>query len=139
VVTYTLIAEEAPAAPAPPTGTGAGSPGPFGGDYGIFIMMGLIFAVFYFLLIRPQRKKEQARQRDREEMLKRLTKNDHVVTIGGLHGIVASVTDTDVVIKVDEKNDVRMRFAREAINRVVTDGDKGAGGLTLLGAGDEKR
>jgi preprotein translocase subunit YajC len=38
-----------------------------------------------------------------------------------MHGIVASVTDTEVVLKVDEKNDVRIRFAREAISKVITE------------------
>ncbi|MBE3095642.1 MAG: preprotein translocase subunit YajC [Planctomycetes bacterium] len=88
--------------------------------------MGALFVVFYLLLIRPQQKKEKEKQKQRQEMLKHLTKNDHVATIGGMHGIVASVTDTEVVLKVDEKNDVRIRFAREAISRVVTDeGEEG--------------
>ncbi len=93
--------------------------------------MVLVFGVLYFLLIHPQRKKEKDRQKQREEMLKNLTKSDHVETIGGLHGIVASVTDTDVVLKVDEKSDVRLRFKREAISRVVTEDGKDVAGETL--------
>ena len=118
MTTYALIAEDG--SPPPNTDEKPGSP------YSIFILMGALFVVFYLLLIRPQQKKEREKQTQRQEMLKHLTKNDHVATIGGMHGVVASVTDTEVVLKVDEKNDVRIRFAREAISRVVADeGEEG--------------
>jgi preprotein translocase subunit YajC len=117
VETYALIAEEA-APPAAPGADGAQKPQ---SDWSMFILLGLLFVVFYVLLIRPQQKKEREKQKHREEMLKNLTKSDHVMTIGGMHGVVASVTDTDVVLKVDEKNDIRIRFGREAISKVVTD------------------
>ena len=131
MTTYTLIAEgESPAAPDQTQQPGGG--------YGLLIMMAMIFAVFYLLLIRPQRKKEHDRQKQREEMLKNLKKNNHVVTIGGMHGIVASATETEVVLKVDEKGDVRLRFNRDAISRVVTDdGDKDAGDAKKLGDSSE--
>lgn len=90
----------------------------------------LVFVVFYFLLIRPQRKKEKDRQHLREEMLKSLKKSDHIVTIGGIHGVVALVGEDEVTIKVDEKADVRLRVSRDAISRVV--GDEGE-------TGDEKK
>jgi preprotein translocase subunit YajC len=105
----------------------------------MLLPMLLIFAVFYFLLIMPQRRKEKQRQRDRESMLKNLSKNDHVVTIGGIHGIVASVGDDEVAIKVDEKSDVRIRVAREAISRVVTEDDAGSEGAKKLGDGSDKK
>ena len=130
MTTYTLIAEDAA-----PQGGETQQPG---GGYGLLVMMGLIFAVFYFLLIRPQRKKEQDRQKQREEMIKNLKKNDHIVTIGGLHGIVASSTETEVVLKVDEKSDVRLRFSRDAISRVVTDDEgKDTGDAKKLGDSSE--
>jgi len=128
VTTYTLIAEEA----APQTTQGGDQPQP-GGGYGLLIMMALIFGVFYFLLIRPQRKKEKQRQQERETMLKNLTRNDHVMTIGGIHGTVASVTEDEVVIKVDEKNDVRLRMARDAISKVVTEDGQSSGEGEKLG------
>jgi preprotein translocase subunit YajC len=118
--TYALIAEEAALPPA--AGDEQQKPQ---NDYSMFIMLGLLFAVFYFLLIRPQQKKQKAEQKKREEMLKNLTKSDHVMTIGGMHGVVASVTDTEVVLKVDEKNDIRIRFGREAISRVITEDGQG--------------
>jgi len=123
VITYAIIAAD-PAPAQPPAGGEQGTPP--SNPYTLFIIMGLIFAVFYFLLIRPQRKKEQGRQRQREEMLSSLRKSDHVVTIGGIHGIVAAVSTDEVVIKVDEKNDVRLRVARDAISKVVgREGEEG--------------
>ena len=70
-------------------------------------------------------------------MLKNLTKSDHVLTIGGIHGIVASVTDTEVVLKVDEKSDARIRVIREAISKVVTEDGKDITG-EMLGDKDKK-
>jgi preprotein translocase subunit YajC len=128
VTTYTLIAEEA----APQT-TQGGDQQPGGSPYGLLVMMVVIFGVFYLLLIRPQRKKEKQRQQDRETMLKNLKKSDHVMTIGGIHGVVASVTEDEVVIKVDEKNDTRLRMGRDAISRVVTEGGQSAGEGEKLG------
>lgn len=73
----------------------------------------LMFAVFYFLLIRPQQK----RQRERNDMLNALQKGDHVVTIGGLHGTIVDITDEHVGLKVADN--VRMKFERSAVNAVV--------------------
>ena len=124
--TYAIIAQE----DAPPAGE-EDRPG----GYGIFIMMGLIFVVFYMLLIRPQRKKEKDRQRQRQEMLGNLERNDLILTIGGIHGVVASVGEQEVTIKIDEKADVKMRVSRDAISKVVGKDDEGAGeeGETTLG------
>ncbi|MBO9598424.1 MAG: preprotein translocase subunit YajC [Cohnella sp.] len=72
----------------------------------------LMFAIFYFLLIRPQQKK----QRTRGSMLNSLKKGDKVVTIGGMHGTISEITDDSVVLKV---NDVtKLTFDRSAINNV---------------------
>jgi preprotein translocase subunit YajC len=76
------------------------------------IMFGLMFAIFYFLLIRPQQKK----QRQRTTMLNALSKGDKVVTVGGLHGTIEEITDDTVVIKV---NDVtKLTFDRSSVNNV---------------------
>lgn len=79
----------------------------------------VIMVIFYFLMIRPQKKEEKQRQ----EMLKNLKKNDKVVTIGGIFGLVANVREEDVTLKIDESGDVRVRFTRSAIARIVTRGD----------------
>jgi preprotein translocase subunit YajC len=69
-------------------------------------MMLLMFGVFYFLLIRPQVKK----QREHQDMLKKLDKGDTVVTRGGLVGKITGVTDNILVIELQEK--VRVRVLR---------------------------
>jgi preprotein translocase subunit YajC len=74
------------------------------------IMMALIFIVFYFFMIRPQQKKQKEEQKWRDN----LKKGDKVVTIGGLHGTVVSVSDDKIVIEPDPG--VRLTFNRSAIS-----------------------
>ncbi|QDT46225.1 preprotein translocase subunit YajC [Symmachiella dynata] len=75
-----------------------------------------IGVLFYFMMIRPQ-KREQAK---RQSLLDSLKKNDKVVTIGGIIGTIAAISpDSDeVTVKVDENT--RMRFRRSSIQQVVT-------------------
>jgi preprotein translocase subunit YajC len=75
----------------------------------------LMFAVFYFLLIRPQQK----RQKERNNMLNALQKGDKVVTIGGLHGTIDVITEEKITLKVAEN--VKMVFERTAVNSVPKD------------------
>jgi preprotein translocase subunit YajC len=75
----------------------------------MFIPMILIFVVFYFMLIRPQQKK----QRELQDWLKGLKKGDEVVTTGGVIGKISGLTDTVVTLEVQEK--VRMKFLRTHI------------------------
>ncbi|WP_054949059.1 preprotein translocase subunit YajC [Numidum massiliense] len=72
----------------------------------------LIFVVFYFLLIRPQQK----RQKERNAMLQALKRGDQVVTIGGLHGSIVDITEEQVTLKVAEGT--KLVFERGAINAV---------------------
>ena len=58
----------------------------------------LVFAIFYFLLIRPQKAKEKEHQK----MLANLNKNDEVVTSGGIHGTIVNVKDKTVILRIDE-------------------------------------
>ncbi|MDD5236985.1 MAG: preprotein translocase subunit YajC, partial [Candidatus Omnitrophica bacterium] len=58
----------------------------------------LIFVIFYFLLIRPQKQREKEHQK----MLNSVAKNDDVITSGGIHGTVVNVKDKTVIIRVDE-------------------------------------
>ena len=60
---------------------------PGGPDFSFFLMMGAIFAIFYFLVIRPQQKQ----QKERDAFLRTAARGDSVVTAGGLHGKVAAV------------------------------------------------
>lgn len=72
----------------------------------------LIIVIFYFFMIRPQNKK----QKETERMLNALKKGDKVVTIGGVHGVVSSVKDKTVIIKVDDN--AKIEFTRSAISGV---------------------
>lgn len=72
----------------------------------------LMFAVLYFLLIRPQQK----RQKTRNSMLNQLKKGDKVTTIGGLHGTIVEITDDVVVLRVNDAT--KLTFDRSAVNAV---------------------
>ncbi len=78
----------------------------------ILFMYVPIIAIFYFLIIRPQR--QQAKKV--KEMLEKLKKNDEVITTSGIHGTVAIVKDKTVVVRVDEG--CRIEFDRESIASV---------------------
>lgn len=73
----------------------------------------LIFVVFYFFMIRPQKKK----QTERELMIKNLQKGDKIITTGGAHGVVDGVEDNAVILKLAEN--VRIKFDKSAIGTVV--------------------
>jgi len=82
-----------------------------------WIMWGLIavmLVVFYFILIRPQRRRAQ----EHDQMVQKLNKGDEIVTIGGIHGTIRRIADDTVVIEVDEG--VKMTFSRSAIARTLT-------------------
>ncbi|MEA3560481.1 MAG: preprotein translocase subunit YajC, partial [Candidatus Omnitrophota bacterium] len=72
----------------------------------------LIFIVFYFLLIRPQQK----RQKEHATMLSQLKKGDQVMTNGGICGMISSVKETTVVIKVDDN--VKIEFQKSAVSYI---------------------
>jgi preprotein translocase subunit YajC len=77
-----------------------------------FLPLIAIVAIFYFLIIRPQNKK----QKDTQKMLSALKKGDRIVTIGGVHGTIQSVKESSVIVRVDES--VKMEFSRSAISNV---------------------
>ena len=81
------------------------------------LMMGAVFAVFYFLIIRPQRKK----QKDAKKMLESLKKGDKVVTIGGIRGVIQNVKEKTIVVKVDENT--KIEFSKDAVSGVVNQGE----------------
>jgi preprotein translocase subunit YajC len=89
-------------------------PGKAGGTSAImsFLPFVAIILIFYFLIIRPQNKK----QKETQKMLAALKKGDKIVTIGGLHGTIQSVKETTVIVKVD--GDTKLEFSRSAISSV---------------------
>jgi preprotein translocase subunit YajC len=72
----------------------------------------VLFAVFYFLLIRPQQKQ----QKKRKEMLASLKKGDKIITIGGIYGTIKELRDTDLTLRIGDNLDIRM--TRYSVDRV---------------------
>ena len=68
------------------------------------IVLVLMFGAFYFLLIRPQRK----RQSDHRDFVDSLKEGDKVITIGGIYGEIFSVSEYEVVIEVEDKSQLRL-------------------------------
>jgi preprotein translocase subunit YajC len=75
-----------------------------GGMGGMLLTFGLMFAVMYFLIIRPQQK----RQKEHQKMLDAVKKGDRVVTNGGLHGVVKDVRDDTLLVKIAENTVVEL-------------------------------
>jgi preprotein translocase subunit YajC len=87
--------------------------GQFGGS---LIFMIAIFAIFYFLMIMPQ----QRRQKKWQAMLSELKSGDKVVTTGGIRGVIFSVKDDALVIRVAPDN-IKLEVTRQAIASVITE------------------
>jgi preprotein translocase subunit YajC len=106
---FALWATMAPLAAAP----AEESQGP--GILGMLMPLIIMFAIIYFLVIMPQRK----RQRQRAEMLSELHKNDRVVTVGGIHGVITHVREREVVVKVDDNT--KLTLNRSGIAHIKRD------------------
>lgn len=94
-----------------PSGAQGGNPG------ATMFMFAAIFAIFYFLLIRPQRQ-QQKRQ---DEMIRALSKGDEVATVGGIVGKIVHLSDDVVTLKTAQ--DTRIEIERSKIGRKVSAGD----------------
>ena len=83
-------------------------PAPEGGeggfDWTLIIFLVMIFGVFYFLIIRPQRK----RQKEHNNLVQELRKGDNVITAGGIHGVIESVSDEVVLMKIESGSVIRV-------------------------------
>ena len=77
-----------------------------------FLPLIAIIGIFYFLIIRPQSKK----QKETQKMLSALRKGDKVVTIGGIHGVIQSVRENTIILRVDENT--KLELNRSAISNV---------------------
>ena len=93
--------------------TGGSGGGGQGGGLGAFVPLILMFAIFYFLLIRPQQKKAKAHK----AMLSAVKKGDRVVSSGGLHGVITGLTDDVVTMEIAPK--VRVKVSRGSIAGVI--------------------
>lgn len=80
-----------------------------------FLPMLAIFVIFYFLIIRPQSK----RQKEHDKMLSELTKGDRIVTSGGIHGVIQRVNEKEATLTLKIGDDVKIEIDRSAIARVL--------------------
>jgi preprotein translocase subunit YajC len=97
-------------------GGGGGAAGGQSGGFGAFIPLILMFAIFYFLLIRPQQKKAKQHR----ELLSALKKGDRVVSSGGLHGVITGMSDDVVTMEIAPK--IRVKVSRASISGVASKG-----------------
>ncbi len=93
-------------------GTG-GAGGGGGGGLGAFLPLIIIFAIFYFLLIRPQQRKAK----QHKQLLSDLKKGDKVVSSGGMHGVITGLGDDVVTVEISPK--VRVKITRGSIAGVI--------------------
>jgi preprotein translocase subunit YajC len=114
VLSFIPLLQGTPESPAP----GGPSPG-FFQQFNLFFLFAIFIAIMYFLVIRPQKKREAERQK----MLSSLRKNDRVLTTGGVYGTVMGLKDDEVVLRVDDSQNVRLRVARNAISEITSRGD----------------
>jgi preprotein translocase subunit YajC len=83
------------------------------GAFSTIIMFGSIILIFYFMIYRPQRK----RQKERETLISKMDKGDKVILAGGLHGTISAIEDTTVLVQVAENT--KLRFEKSSVNSVV--------------------
>jgi preprotein translocase subunit YajC len=82
-----------------------------------WIFLVVIFAVMFLMLREPRRKQKQ-----HEKMVRALKKNDKVRTIGGVIGIVVDIKEDEIVLKVDESNNTKIRIVPSAIGKNLSEG-----------------
>ncbi|MCZ6603353.1 MAG: preprotein translocase subunit YajC [Planctomycetota bacterium] len=93
---------------------------PGGQLFQLLPMFAIMFMIMYFMIIRPQRKKEKSRL----EMLSQIRKNDHILTTGGIFGVVMNVKDDELLLRIDDTNNVRVRISRSSVVGVIDPKDK---------------
>lgn len=119
--------EKAVSAPAPVTSAAPGAATdaaqsaaqtPQGSPFGMLPMIVLFFVAMYFMMIRPQQK----RDRERRDLLSSLEKGDAVVTSGGICGTIVNLSENTAIVRVDEG--VTLEFVRSAITQVTSRGSE---------------
>ena len=98
---FQFLAQAQPATPAP------------GGGFGFFVPFIFIFIIMYFMLFRPQKKRQQEQQR----LISALKTGDKVVTNSGIHGLIANVKETTVMLKVADN--VKIEVEKSAVTNVL--------------------
>ena len=96
-------------------GGGAAPAGkPASPGFGMFLPFLIIFGIFYFLVIAPQRKQ----QKETEKMQSGLKKGDKIVTTSGMHGTIYDIKEAEKVVVVEVAPNVRLHFNRNSISAV---------------------
>jgi preprotein translocase subunit YajC len=103
---FTILAQAQSAAPSAPGGLG-------GGLGGFIVPMTLIFIMMYFVMIRPQKKRQMEQQR----LINSLKTGDRVVTNAGIHGLISNVKDSTVIVKVADN--VKIEMEKSAVSTVL--------------------
>lgn len=91
-----------------------------GGLVGMMLPLAMFAAIFYFMIIRPQKKKQKAH----EEMLASISRGSTIITAGGFFGIVREVLDDSYIIELDEG--VKARILKSSVSMKKTDGSSDA-------------
>ena len=82
-------------------------------DFSMLIVFGLIFVIFYFMIIRPQQK----RQKERQKMLDALEKGDKILTAGGIYGTVVGIEEKMVLVQIADN--VKVKVDRGSVGSVL--------------------
>lgn len=90
--------------------------GPLGGGIEIFIMIGIFFAIMYFMIIRPQQK----RSKNHQKLISSLSKGDEIVTTGGMMGKIQNIGDNSVTLEISEG--VAVKLQKSSISSVLPKG-----------------
>ena len=123
LLSYVTLLQPPPTAPAAPSGGGGGSPaapGCAGGDMSFLLTMGIFFVVMWFLMIRPQQK----RQKEHEKMLSALKKGDVVRTDSGIRGEIVGLDEREAQLLIAEKTKINILRSRIAGLDVAPEGEK---------------
>ncbi|MHC5083887.1 MAG: preprotein translocase subunit YajC [Planctomycetota bacterium] len=96
---------------------GDGTPPPQKPNYMFLVMMAVLGLYMFFMMFRGPKKKQQEHQK----MVSSLSKNDRVRTIGGIFGTVLDVRDDEIVLKIDESNNTKIKVSPQAIATVLSD------------------
>jgi len=98
-------------------GQPAAGAGQAGGGLAGFLPIIILFAIFYFLLIRPQQKKAK----EHREMIGNLKKGNRIVTSGGIYGTITAIDDTTIGLEIAEK--VKIKISRGNVAALITDNE----------------
>jgi len=112
LLSASCLATATPAGSGNTTGT-ATEQSTFDSLWPMLLFLVVIFGMFYFVMIRPQRK----RQKEHQEMMQGLQRGDKIITAGGIYGTVESVSEDSVVIKVESGTTMRVNKASVSLRR----------------------